>query len=380
MPVSLTDTYRTGEVDAGFVGKTSSTGAALLPVGSAAERPSAPLVGMIRLNAFIGSPEYYDANANLWRTTDSPSQFYNFTGTIQFSTCGRTGPYGPILSDAVTVYTNTFQPFASTWLNTNSNLFNVIAGVQFWRVPRNGTYTIRCAGARSGPSNFGGLGRDLTSTFSLTAGEWLRIVVGQPGEGNNSIYSGGGGASAVSVFRNGEHVPLIVSGGGAGTSNNSPQSTNTNRNGWSIGTRPRETRGGAGSWYSTSYSTQIGQSWQAGGGGGWSEKGGDGTINIYASHQPLGGLALVSASPLGGRYTHSQSTTYDGGFGGGGATGVDGGAAGGGGGWWGGNATFALLNALSDDTTHLGGGSFSANSTTTDNGTNNGEGFVQVTL
>lgn len=302
---------------------------------------------------------------------------YNFNGTITFSPCGQTGPYGPILSDAISSYGA--QPFAATWLN-NVNLFNVVAGVQFWRVPKTGTYTIRCAGARSGPCNFGGLGRDITSTFSLVAGEWLRIIAGQRGEGNSGVYGGGGGASAVSVFRAGEQVPLIVSGGGAGTSNNSTQSTNTNRNGWSPGTRTRETRGGLGSWYDTSYGSQIAHYWPGGGGGGWAEKGGDGAINLYQSNQPFGGLALSSPSPLGGRRTHDQSTTYDGGFGGGGATGRDGGAAGGGGGWWGGNSSYALLSQVSDDTTHLGGGSYSLNAVFTDNGTNNGEGFVNVTL
>jgi hypothetical protein len=351
-------------------------GAMTVPTGSTGQRPISPANGMVRKNTTTGYIEYWDPVGALWRTADSAPELYSFSGTIQFSTCGQTGPYGPILSDATTSYTG--QPFASTWLN-NLDLFNVVAGVQFWRVPRNGTYTIRCAGARSGPCSFGGLGRDLTSTFSLTAGDWLRIIVGQRGEGNSGVYGGGGGASAVSVFRAGEHIPLIVSGGGAGTSNNSPASTNTNRNGWPLGNRPRETRGGFGSWYDTSYGSQIAHYWPGGGGGGWAEKGGDGGINIYHSNAPFGGLALTSASPLGGRRTHSQSDTWDGGFGGGGATGRDGGSAGGGGGWWGGNASYALLSQVSDDTTFLGGGSFSANPTTTDNGTNNGEGFVSIT-
>lgn len=302
---------------------------------------------------------------------------YNFSGTITFGTCSQTGPYGPILSDAISSYTA--QPFSSNWLN-NTNLFNVVSGVQFWRVPKTGTYTIRAAGARSGPCSYGGLGRDISSTFSLSVGEWLRIVVGQRGEGNSGVYGGGGGASAVSVFRGGEQIPLLVVGGGAGTSSNSSQSTNTNRNGWAPGTRPRETRGGLGSWYDTSYSSQIAHYWPGGGGGGWAEKGGDGGINLYQSNMPLGGLALSSVSPLGGRKTFDGSTTYDGGFGGGGATGRDGGAAGGGGGWWGGNSSYALLSQVSDDTTHLGGGSYCLNPIFTDNGTRDGEGYVNVTL
>jgi hypothetical protein len=155
---------------------------------------------MVRKNTTTGYIEYWDPVGALWRTADSAPELYSFSGTIQFSACSQTGPYGPILSDATSSYTG--QPFASTWLN-NLELFNVVAGVQFWRVPRNGTYTIRCAGARSGPCTFGGLGRDLTATFSLTAGEWLRIIVGQRGEGNSGVYGGGGGASYQTANANG---------------------------------------------------------------------------------------------------------------------------------------------------------------------------------
>jgi hypothetical protein len=354
----------------------SSTGFMQMPVGNTAQRPGSPSDGFVRKNSTTGYVEYYDSAGTLWRDIDRSPQLYNFSGTITFSNCAQSGPFGPVLANAVSSYSS--EPFQSTWLN-NQDLFNVVAGVQFWRVPKNGTYTVRVAGARSGPSTHGGLGRDLTSTFSLIAGEWLKIVCGQQGTGNSGVYSGGGGASFVAVSRGGAWVPLLVSGGGAGVSNNSPQSTNTNRNGRAPGTRTNETRGGMGSWYNTSYSGQIGFHWPGGGGGGWADNGGDGQINLYVSGQALGGRALNSTSPLGGIYTLDAST-YNGGFGGGGATGRDGGSAGGGGGWWGGNASFALLGATSDDTTDLGGGSFSANATFTDNGTRNGAGYVAVTL
>lgn len=354
----------------------SSTGFVQLPVGNTAQRPGSPSNGFIRKNSDTGYVEYYDSTGTVWRDIDRSPQIYNFSGTITFSNCGQSGPYGPVLANAVSSYSA--QPFQSTWLN-NQDLFNVVAGVQFWRVPKNGTYTVRVAGARSGSSTHGGLGRDLTSTFSLVAGEWLKIVCGQQGVGDSGQFSGGGGGSFVAVSRSGDWIPLLVAGGGAGVSGNSPQSTNTNRNGWSPGTRSNETRGGMGSWYNTSYGTQIGSYWPGGGGGGWASDGLNGQINIYTTGQATGGRALTSASPLGGIYTVNTST-FNGGFGGGGATGIGSGGAGGGGGWWGGNASFALLNSLSDDTTNLGGGSYSANPTFTDNGTRNGAGYASITL
>lgn len=310
------------------------------------------------------------------------SNSYNFSGTIQFSNCGITGPFGPVLSNALSSYTA--QPFFSVWGN-DITLFNVIAGVQFWKVPKTATYTIRCAGARSGPSTYGGLGIDITTTYYLYSGESLRIVCGQRGEGNSGNSGGGGGASFAAVFRFGTWVPIIVSGGGGGMASNSSPSANTNRNAFDPSIRSNETRGGNGSWYpSFGFTTTTGHGsfWPGGGGGGWSYNGGDGQINIYPSGQSLGGKALSSPSPIGGFFVVGDLTTvFDGGFGGGGASGRDGGAAGGGGGWWGGNANYSAnsSNVIPEDTNFLGGGSFSANAYTV-NGTNNGEGFVYITL
>ena len=338
-------------------------------------RPASPFNGQMIYETDADRLAIWDASN--WVFYGPGIQSYDFSGTIQFGTCGSTGSFGPSLSSAQSSYSG--QPFSSTWLN-NARLYNCAAGVQYWTVPKTGTYTIRVAGARSGPSTHGGLGIDITSTYSLVAMESLKIVCGQRGEGNSGVYGGGGGASYAAVFRCGEWIPLLVAGGGAGVSNNSPQSTNTNRNGFNPSVRSSETSGGAGSWYDKTYNTQIGDFWVGGGGGGWGSDGGNGTINIYASNQETGGRMISSSSPIGGIYYLNSGTTYNGGFGGGGATGRDGGSAGGGGGWWGGNATYSTTTQTSDDSTHLGGGSYSQNPTYTVNGTNNGEGFVHVAL
>lgn len=305
------------------------------------------------------------------------AQLYNFSGTIQFGTCSQSGAWGPLYSEAVTSYSA--QPFYSSWI-ADTDLFNVVAGVQYWRVPKSGTYTLRAAGSAAGPCNYPGLGIDISSSAYFYAGEYLKIVCGQRGEGNSALFGGGGGASFVAVNRGNIWLPILVSGGGAGMSGNSPNSLNTNRNAWNPSYRPRETQGGAGSQYGTSYSNgDLNYYWPGGGGGGWTTPGGDGKIGQLPTGQQTGGRALNSDSPLGGRYFVDTSNTYDGGFGGGGATGYNSGAAGGGGGWWGGNASFAYTSNTSDDSTYLGGGSYSLNAYTV-NGTNSGAGFVYVTL
>lgn len=323
-------------------------------------------------------------NGNLYLNNNiETASLYDFSGSVNFSVCGKIGHRGPTLAEARSTYTG--EAFQSTWLN-NTNYFNVIAGVQFFRVPKTATYTFTVAGSRGGDATYAGLGISLSSSADLFSGEWLKIVCGQKGHYYDARHAGGGGASFVAVFRMGVWLPLLISGGGAGQSSNSPNSSNSNRNAFAPGTGKENsvTEGGAGSWYASTYTSNIGYYWPGGGGGGWSSDGADGTINYLNSGQPLGGRALNSTAPLGGFWTTEDGETTasivnNGGFGGGGATGRSGGAAGGGGGWWGGNSTYKTLTSTSDDSTTLGGGSYSMNSYT-NNGTNNGSGFVTLTL
>jgi hypothetical protein len=64
---------------------------------------------------------------------------YSFT-TITFTNAGATGSYGPTLSNAFIAYSS------YSWI-TNVNFFNVYYGLQYWTVPKTGTYTIIIAGA-----------------------------------------------------------------------------------------------------------------------------------------------------------------------------------------------------------------------------------------
>jgi hypothetical protein len=318
-------------------------------------------------------------------------QDYDFSGTINFDNCGRSGYYGPTLAQARSSYTGEY--LQGIWLN-NVDYFNMIAGVQFFRIPKTGTWTYTVKGAKGGSGTHSGLGRSITSTATLYAGEWIKMVCGHRGSYSEDQSNGGGGGSFIAVARMGTWLPLCVAGGGAGWSRNSPNSANANRNGFAPGAGKGDaiTAGGNGSKYDMLYpshsSDSIANYWCGGGGGGWSSPGSDGHIKT-ASAQLIGGRALGSDAPIGGLWSmgndgeHSGSggstVVNNGGFGGGGGTGHGGGASGGGGGWWGGNATFAISQG-SDDTNELGGGSHSMNSYT-DNGTHSGDaGSVALTL
>jgi len=318
-------------------------------------------------------------------TNIKEEDFYEFTGTINFNSCGvNVGYYGPTLSQAITQYAS--ESFSNIWLQ-NTDYFNVIAGVQLFKVPRTGTYNYTVKGSRGGDATYAGLGISLTSSSILYSGEILKIVCGQKGNYDGVQYAGAGGASFIAVFRMGVWIPLLVAGGGAGQSGNSPNSLNSNRNAFapSTGKGDHATWGGSGSLYSTDYSGDIGVYWPGGGGGGWSSDGNRGGIGRRPPHQSIEGKCLNSNSPFGGFWYWENGVAdgtgngvTNGGFGGGGATGRSNGSAGGGGGWWGGNATF-VNGTSSDDTSTLGGGSYSMNSYT-NNGTNNGPGEVTFTF
>jgi hypothetical protein len=315
---------------------------------------------------------------------------YDFSGTINFDNCGRAGYYGPTLTQARGSYTGEY--LQGTWLN-NVDYFNIIAGVQFFRIPKTGTWTYTVKGAKGGNYTHSGLGRSITSSATLYAGEWIKMVCGHQGSYSADNSNGGGGGSYIAVARMNTWLPLCVAGGGAGYSGNSPNSANSNRNGFAPGAGKGDaiTAGGGGSMYNMSYSeggNPISEDWSGGGGGGWSSPGSDGQIGHGSSSQLIGGRALGSVSPIGGLWSFfdgshggsgGSTVVNNGGFGGGGGTGHSGGSAGGGGGWWGGNATFSVSTS-SDDTDQLGGGSHSMNSYT-DNGTHSGAaGSVALTL
>jgi len=130
-----------------------------------------------------------------------------------FTNAGATGVNGPTLAQCRTAYSS------ASWVN-NTNDFNMTTqGIQLFKVPYTGNYSIEAAGASSGndaPRHGTANGYVLRATFSLTAGQWLSLLVGQRGT-DAGAYGGGGGGGGSFVVQGGNL--LMVAGGAGGTGN-----------------------------------------------------------------------------------------------------------------------------------------------------------------
>lgn len=142
---------------------------------------------------------------------------YAFTSHT-FTNANVIGWDGPTLSQCRTAYSS------ATWAqNTNKNYLNMTTtGIQEWKVPATGTYTIECAGAQGGGVNSPGKGAIIRGTFNLTEGTTLFILVGQIGgrEAQSSaggVAGGGGGGTFISL-NSLSGTLLMVAGGGGGRS------------------------------------------------------------------------------------------------------------------------------------------------------------------
>ena len=183
----------------------------------------------------------------------------------------------------------------------NTSHFNVINGIQLWKVPVPGTYEIEVASAGGGTpsvqnSKVGGKCRVISGTKILTQGDYLRIIVGSRG-GRFADAAGGGGASVIGLATsmtnaapNGTY-PWIMPGagggggvsGGPGKDANSSNSSESASTSWALGTNTLAGSGGR-----NGVTTNGG--W-GGGGSGWSSQGGGnsnvgsgGGNNAYESH------------------------------------------------------------------------------------------------
>lgn len=257
-----------------------------------------------------------------------------------FTTCGATGAQGPTLSDCQGAYAGT-AVYDDLDMNTQ--------GVQEWTVPEDGDYYIVAAGAGATYGN----GMVMGGKFTLTAGEVLKLVVGQKGEYYSSLGSGGGGGSFVWIDRPGS--PLIVAGGGGGgrqsTNLNAVPTNNANSASHCAASGTSGNGGGA-----------VSASYAGGGGAGWLGNGANG--NDSGTTIP-GGL---TSSFIGGV---PPASNFKGGFGGGGAGAYPWGG-GGGGGYSGGGGGNSSNNG------GCGGGSYNAGTSQSNGQLNSGEGYIRI--
>ena len=123
--------------------------------------------------------------------------------TLTFTNAAATGRYGPTQSQVNTAYDGTTLDDAVT-INTQ--------GIQEWTVPATGTYTIEVWGAQGGNGQnttyTGGQGARMKGDFTLSAGDVLKILVGQQGSTSAAKAGGGGGGTQGDVIDD----PFVVTG------------------------------------------------------------------------------------------------------------------------------------------------------------------------
>lgn len=103
-----------------------------------------------------------------------------------FTNCGATGRFGPTQTQVTSAYVATNLSLVATTSPTS--------GIQTWTVPTTGLYRVTAWGASGGDATSGpapGFGAIMAGDFMLSAGDVLRILVGQMGQ--DRLYSAGGG-------------------------------------------------------------------------------------------------------------------------------------------------------------------------------------------
>ena len=325
------------------------------------------------------------------------SGLYAFS-TFTFQTTGMVGPNGPTLGNCYSYYSNV----GNTWLQSNAYFNVTTSGYQLWTVPATGSYQIEVAGSRGGISNYTantssnvlhGRGAVIRGTVSLTRGQILTIIAGQPGANapvtaSFSIAGSGGGSFVVA-----NNQPLLIAGGGASAGMYSTATvlpggygrTSTSGGNSYNGGQPGGGGAGGNAHVNTSGTTSV-NNYDGGGGGGFysnGTQGNGGNVRVVAAAgSGGGGGAGFQGGLIGGNAAASWLNTYitNGGFGGGGGPGPI--TSGGGGGYSGGGGGYAAVNTTAD--AGGGGGSYiDANVTavaTSDGNYNSSNVFNGVTI
>jgi hypothetical protein len=270
-----------------------------------------------------------------------PGLFSAINDSFTFTNGGYEHWTGQSLSGFQTSYSG--GVFAST--SQDSAVYNVITGCQYFKIINSGRYQFDIKGA-GGSSPYtqnytGGNGAWVRATFDLSAGAFLRLVVGVRG-GRFNYTAGAGGASAVfkvssltdtsAITATSDIYGIAGGGGGAGNSGGNGKNASTNLTGTGI----------------AGYGYGAGSLGNGGtGGGGWGTggagylySGSGGTGNHSSWSGAVNSSPVGSSNPKGSDYSHtynsfdstSANSCYGapGGFGGGGAGQCNGGGGGGG--------------------------------------------------
>ncbi len=311
-------------------------------------------------------------------TTTKSQMLYEFK-EHKFTTADKTGPQGPTLKEVKKEYA------CVAWAQNSEFLNMTTQGIQEWKVPVTGTYKIQALGARGGGDG-GGLGADITGTFSLSKNEVIKILVGQRGtlgKGNLETKNSGGGGGGSFVVKSDNNILIIAGGGGGGNSDfydqvNYPNlesfPANTTQNGTSTYNNGGGINGNGGK-----RGLDPRDYTPASGGGGFNTSGEDGgkgsTGGKSFKSGGIGGLGVLDISICVG-----DGRVGDGGFGGGGGGWSNYINRGGGGGGYSGGQGGSYAYGSTDG--RGGGGGSYINSENVNNlaVTNKDDGSVTITL
>ena len=260
--------------------------------------------------------------SNLLAVDQAKAALYAFTSHT-FTACGATGISGPSLSACTTSYSG------ASWSSSTSN-FNVTGGIQSWTVPATGTYTLDVYGAAGGKASTysytPGQGSRVQMTVSLTEGNVIKILVGQPGGAFSHTGGGGGGTF---VYNQTTTTLIAAAGGGGGSggdSTNGCDATLTTTggscsvSGYTGGTNGAGGNGAAGNGWGSS-------------GAGYSGNGtgaANATWTFSSGTNPYSFLNGGTGASQGGSNPNASCNGAWGGFGGGGSGACNGGGGGGG--------------------------------------------------
>lgn len=295
--------------------------------------------------------------------------------TYSFTTAGAAGSSGPTQTQVNTAYPAGNTLHGKVTINTQ--------GIQEWIIPVTGLYSITAAGASGGytPNALGGKGRVITIHASLTAGQVIKVLVGQEGgRAQFSVgYVGGGGGGSF-VINQTTNTPILIAGGGGGAGEGSsawgsPKLAGVDASPYNV-TNGQNGMGFSGSWSSPGVGGTNGSggtTFSGGsGGGGYAGNGQKGSYGGEAGTAFVnGGLGGANTAACGGGFTLNVA----GGFGGGAGAGMcptyeaNGG---GGGGYSGGGGSNSRVGAGG------GGGNFYTG-TYISSGSNTGNGYVTIT-
>jgi hypothetical protein len=314
--------YTQAQADAAFVGKTAPTGAALMPVGTTAQRPASPASGMFRQNSTTGEPEWYDTVGGGWVAfSNSPSYSVDYLvvaggggggayggggagGYISGSESVTAGNTRSITVGAGGAANTSYETDGADGQSSSYAAQSTVGGGGGARNASSGGTTGRSGGSGGG----GGYG---TAGGAGTSGQGSA-----GGSGNNdgfNSFSGGGGGGKNAV---GANAGATVGGnGGAGLA--WLNGTVYGGGGGGVAWRSADTKGtggaggggNGGTWASSTTSeVQGGSAGSAntGGGGGARYAGGSGVVIVrYAGAQRGTGGTVTSS----GGYTYHTFTS-----------------------------------------------------------------------